>query len=84
MPDIVNFTLVGAGYFSTAISNLALCSRTQLSYMETVFSIWVLLSSLIRCLAYMLTHFSHIRFFATLWIVDLQAPLSMGFSRQDY
>ena len=28
--------------------------------------------------------FSHVRLFATLWTVDHQAPLSMGFSRQEY
>ena len=32
----------------------------------------------------MLTHFSHVQLFATLWIVVCQAPLSMGFSRQEY
>ena len=32
----------------------------------------------------MLNHFSHVQFFATQWIVALQAPLSMGFSRQGY
>ena len=26
----------------------------------------------------MLSHFSHIRLFATLWTVPLEAPLSMG------
>ena len=31
-----------------------------------------------------LSHFSHIRLFATLWTVACQAPLSMGFSRQEY
>ena len=31
----------------------------------------------------MLSHFSHIRLFATLWTVAHQAPLSMGFSRQE-
>ena len=30
----------------------------------------------------MLSHFSHVRFFGTLWAVAQQAPLSMGFSRQ--
>jgi hypothetical protein len=30
------------------------------------------------------TLFSRIRLFATLWIVARQAPLSMGFSRQEY
>ena len=32
----------------------------------------------------MLSHFSHIRLFATLWTVAHQALLSMGFSRQEY
>ena len=32
----------------------------------------------------MLTHLSRVRLFATLWTVALQAPLPMGFSRQEY
>ena len=32
----------------------------------------------------MLSHFSHVLFFATLWTVALQTPLSMGFSRKEY
>ena len=32
----------------------------------------------------MLSRFSHVQFFATLWTVALQVPLSMGFSRQEY
>ena len=32
----------------------------------------------------MLSHFSHVRFCATPWIAAYQAPLSMGFSRQEY
>ena len=31
----------------------------------------------------MLSHVNRVRLFATLWTVALQAPLSMGFSRQD-
>ena len=31
-----------------------------------------------------LSRFSHDRLFATLWAVTLQAPLSMGFSRQEH
>ena len=34
--------------------------------------------------AYVLSYFSHIQLFATLWTVTHQAPLSMGFSRQEY
>ena len=32
----------------------------------------------------MLSRYSHVRLFATPWTVARQAPLSMGFSRQDY
>ena len=31
----------------------------------------------------MLSRFSHVRLFVTLWTVARQAPLSMGFSRQE-
>jgi len=31
-----------------------------------------------------LSHFSHVRLFANLWIVACQAPMSLGFSRQEY
>ena len=32
----------------------------------------------------MLSHVSRVRLFATLWTVAHQAPLTMGFSRQEY
>ena len=32
----------------------------------------------------MLSHFSHVQLFPTLWTVAHQAPLSLGFSKQDY
>ena len=32
----------------------------------------------------MLSHFSCVRLFVTLWTVTHQAPLSVGFSRQEY
>ena len=34
--------------------------------------------------AHMLSHFSHVRLCVTPWTVARQAPLSMGFSRQEY
>ena len=34
--------------------------------------------------ACMLGCFSHVQLFMTLWTIALQAPLSMGFSRQEY
>ena len=33
---------------------------------------------------HVLSRFSHVRLSATLWTIDCQAPLSMGFSRQEY
>ena len=33
---------------------------------------------------FMLSRFSHVQLFATLWTVACQAPLSIGFSRQEY
>ena len=32
----------------------------------------------------MLSRFSHVQLFATLWTIASQAPLSIGFSRQEY
>ena len=32
----------------------------------------------------MLSHFSRVQLFVTLWAIACQAPLSMGFSRQEY
>ena len=35
-------------------------------------------------LCYVESHFSHVQFFAILWIIARQTPLSIGFSRQEY
>ena len=35
-------------------------------------------------LACVLSHFSHVRLFVTLWTVAHQTPLSMGFTSQEY
>ena len=37
-----------------------------------------------ECYACELGHFSHVWLFATLWTVACQAPLSIGFSKQEY
>ena len=42
---------------------------------------WVTISLSNAC---MLSRFSHVRLCATLWTAADQAPLSMGFSRQEY
>ena len=43
--------------------------------------VFVIFSFLLMC---MLSHFSHVWLFATLWTIAHQAPLSMVFSRQEY
>ena len=42
---------------------------------------YILISCVCAC---MLSCFSHVQLFATLWTVTCQTPLSMGFSRQEY
>ena len=41
-------------------------------------------SSTFTLQTYLLSHFSRVQFFATPWTVAHQAPLFMGFSRQEY
>ena len=47
----------------------------------------LILPLLIACtllLLLLLSHFNHVQLFATLWTTACQAPLSIGFSRQEY
>ena len=47
------------------------CKNTPVSYSWGIYNM-------------VLRHFSHVWLFATLWTVAHQAPLSMGFFRQEY
>lgn len=38
MPDLLNFTLLSVGYFSILLNIFELCSRTPLSFLETILS----------------------------------------------
>ena len=42
------------------------------------------LPSLTACMLLLLNHFSRLQLFVPLWTVACQAPLSIGFSRQEY
>ena len=44
----------------------------------------IFLQQLIMLCTCMLSYFSSVWFFVTLWIIDCQAPLSMRFSRKEY
>ena len=63
--------------------------RTQ-KFLCTVFFYVRVFADILLCdiqllwCACMLSHFSHVQLFVTLWTVASQAPLSMGFSRQEY
>ena len=53
-------------------------------FTNTLHMVWILQHRLVeQCACCMLKPFSHVQLYATLWTVDSQAPLSMGFSRQD-
>ena len=44
--------------------------------------VWLVLGRIVRVC--MLSHFSGVQIFVTPWTIACQAPLSMGFSRQEY
>lgn len=48
-PDTVSFTLLNAGHFSFTVNTLELCSRRRFSYLELVWSFYILLLSFVRC-----------------------------------
>ena len=52
-------------------------------YSKICLELSLILSLMLRNVC-VLNHFSHVQVFASLSIVDCQAPLSMGFSRQEY
>ena len=57
----------------------------HLNLLSGVRCITYLIRQSLPCMhAYMLSHFSHVWFCATLWTIASQASLSMGFSRQEY
>ena len=60
--------------------------RTQVSCIAGRFyTIWATRETPIHCMCCaVLSHFSHVWLFVTLWTVPPKAPLSMGFSRQEY
>ena len=45
---------------------------------------WIQSTNLMSPCTCVLSHFSCVQLFVTLWTVACQAPLSMGFSRQEY
>ena len=51
---------------------------------QALFSMFCFVFSLNGDCACVLSHFSRSQLFATLWTITRQAPLSMGFFRQEY
>ena len=55
-----------------------------ISVLSVVISPFSFLILLIWFFSHVLSHFSHVWLFITQWTVALQAPMPMGFSRQEY
>ena len=66
--------------YDPAIPLLCIQPRETIPYVHTQTCTWIFRTVLFI----LLSHFSHVRLCATLWTVDHPAPLSMGFSRQEY
>ena len=54
------------------------------TYRKNVFVSYTFLLVTVRFLSISLVHFSPVQLFATLWTIAYQAPLSKGFSWQEY
>ena len=79
MTERLNWTEGSLGYFWELTNFIGWVYLDMLTwkYQKVFISIELFPSSI-------LSHFSHILLFATLWTLAHQAPLSMGFSRQEY
>ena len=64
--------------------SLDLISNLSLKFKTATFSFTGLVVFLPYSHVCMRSHFSPVRLFVTLWTIDGQAPLSMGFSKQEY
>ena len=63
--------------------NIEVTYLPKTCFTNTLHTLSILQHILEQCVCCMLRHFSHVQLCAALWTVDSQAPLSMGFSRQD-
>ena len=91
--DQTNISCIAGGLFITAPPGKHLININPATYSDDFFFIFFLQASLIVvwiinsfawARAYVLSHFSRVQLFVTPWTVACQAPLSMGFSRQEY
>ena len=77
------FEQIVQGYSLT--SHAVQCQNSCCCYFtknwECIKSYWLQADAHCAC---MLSHFNRVLLFVTLWTIACQAPLSMGFSRQEY
>ena len=71
------FWTIGLSWFWMAVSFPKLRKFPTIIYSNMVIAPFTLFPSVV-------SHFSYVWLFATLWTVACQAPLSLGFSRQEY
>ena len=60
------------------------CGALDSIYLPTCLEVHYILIIYTAVCVCVLSHFSCVRLFATLWTLARRAPLSMGFSRQEY
>ena len=75
MIDRLDYIKLYNYFFSKYFKNIAINPQTRL-YLSNTCN-W-------QMCAFILNHFSHVQFFVTLWAISHQAPLSRGFSKQEY
>ena len=73
------FSFINWGHGSRT---LCLLYRNSMAYFNFIYQLIFL--PILMQLYCMLSRFSHVQLFATLWTTGCQVPLSMGFTRQDY
>ena len=78
-------TVDGVSHASRVVPFTSINSKSkEMPTTSSLFSFGQLLPSLIHVHACMLSCLSRVQLFETLWTIAHQAPLSMGFSRQEY
>ena len=86
-PHSISSHFSGSWFLLETLPEMPYNSKYMLTYFSSTFNFVMLPLSMtiyMHVVVLVLSHFSCVRLFATLWTVASQPPLSMGFSRQEY